>query len=75
VKTIAHDQGAAENLRLLSINGRSQNLLPGSQLPVNLSQAGHDRHSSIDTAFPGQIPGFYEDGLDLMWMILAECTE
>jgi transposase len=36
---------------------------------------GMTASQALTLLFPGQIPGFYEDGLDLMWMILAECTE
>ena len=34
----------------------------GSQLPVNLSQAGYDGHASIDTAFSGQESRFHGKG-------------
>ncbi len=32
---------------------RGEDLLPGSQLPVNLPQAGTDGYPSLDLAFPG----------------------
>ena len=35
-----------------------ENLLSGSHLPVNMSQAGHDGHSGIDMPFQGKNPHF-----------------
>ncbi len=58
----AYDQGTAEDLRLLPIDGRRQDLLPGSQLPVNLSQAGHVRLGSIVIAISGQKSRFHDNG-------------
>ncbi len=47
-------------------------LLSGSQLPVDLSRARHDGHSSIDTAFPGQESGFYEKGRGLIGAFMTK---
>jgi len=47
---------------LLPLDGRRQDLLPGSQLPVHLSQAGYDGYASIDTAFSEQASRFHENG-------------
>lgn len=58
----AHDQGAAEDLRLLSLPGGGEDLLPGPQLPVNRSQAGADGYSGIDLAFPRQESGVHGRG-------------